>query len=309
MWRVQPFYHIYGFTVILNIALCAGARVVTMPGFDPALFLKVLKQYDVTVAHVAPPRAFLPLPLPLARWPLPHLVRPALFALPLLCSPTHPPCVCAPRLPLADPATTLCATTHSPPVVGFLAKHPAVDSVLPLPRLKELFSGAAPLGQELEDAARSRLGCIVRQGYGMTEAAPATHIVPYDVAASGVAKQTVGTLVPGMECKIINTENGEECAVGERGELCLAGPNIMVGYLNKPEATADSFDADGFYKTGDVGFVDEDGLYYVVDRVKELIKVKGYQVRRAPSHRLSPPHALPPPHAFATPSLRCPRRS
>jgi len=215
---VLPFYHIYGFTVILNIALCAGARVVTMPGFDPALFLKVLKQYDVTVAHVAPP------------------------------------------------------------LVGFLAKHPAVDSVLPLPRLKELFSGAAPLGQELEDAARSRLGCIVRQGYGMTEAAPATHIVPYDVATSGAAKQTVGTLVPGMQCKIVNTETGAVCGVGERGELCLSGPNIMVGYLNKPEATADSFDADGFYKTGDVGYVDGDGLYYVVDRVKELIKVKGYQV-------------------------------
>ena len=104
------------------------------------------------------------------------------------------------------------------PLVGFLAKHPAVDSVLPLPRLRELFSGAAPLGQELEDAARARLDCIVRQGYGMTEAAPATHIVPYDVATSGAAKQTVGTLVPGMRCKIVNTETGAECGVNERGD-------------------------------------------------------------------------------------------
>ena len=215
---VLPFYHIYGFTVILNIALCAGARVVTMPAFDPSLFLTVLKKHEVTVAHVAPP------------------------------------------------------------LVGFLAKHPAVDSVLPLPRLRELFSGAAPLGQELEDAARARLDCIVRQGYGMTEAAPATHIVPYDVATSGAAKQTVGTLVPGMRCKIVNTETGAECGVNERGEICLAGPNIMKGYLNKPAANAESFDADGFYCTGDVGYVDEGGLYYIVDRVKELIKVKGFQV-------------------------------
>ena len=215
---VLPFYHIYGFTVILNIALCSGARTVTMPSFDPALFLKVLKMYDVTVAHVAPP------------------------------------------------------------LVGFLAKHPAVDSVLPLPKLRELFSGAAPLGQELEDAARSRLGCYVRQGYGMTEAAPATHIVPYDVAIKGEVKQSVGTLVPGMECKIVDTSTGKACGINERGEICLKGPNIMKGYLNKPEANKESFDEEGFYKTGDVGYVDDAGLYYVVDRVKELIKVKGFQV-------------------------------
>ena len=215
---VLPFYHIYGFTVILNIALCSGATVVTMPSFDPALFLKVLKQHSVTVAHVAPP------------------------------------------------------------LVGFLAKHPAVDSVLPLPKLKELFSGAAPLGRELEEAVRARLGCFVRQGYGMTEAAPATHIVPYDVAHANTANGAVGTLVPGMECKLVSTETGEACGVGERGEICLKGPNIMKGYLNRPSANAESFDSEGFYRTGDVGYVDEAGLYYVVDRVKELIKVKGFQV-------------------------------
>ena len=87
----------------------------------------------------------------------------------------------------------------------------------------------ASLGQELEDAVRARLGCIVRQGYGMTEAAPATHIVPYDVATAGTAKQTVGALVPGMECKIVSTDTGAACGVGERGEICLRGPNIMKG--------------------------------------------------------------------------------
>uniref|UniRef100_A0A7S0L8F5 4-coumarate--CoA ligase n=1 Tax=Coccolithus braarudii TaxID=221442 RepID=A0A7S0L8F5_9EUKA len=214
---VLPFYHIYGFTVILNVALCAGSTIVTMPSFEPVLFLKILKEHDITVAHVAPP------------------------------------------------------------LVGFLARHPAVEAVLPLPRLAELFSGAAPLGKELEDAARQRLGCVVRQGYGMTEASPVTHIMPMSLAQAGVAQGAVGELVPGMECKLIDL-NGAPVGVGERGEICLRGPNIMKGYLNRPEANAESFDADGFYKTGDVGFVDEDGLYYVVDRVKELIKVKGFQV-------------------------------
>ena len=216
---VLPFYHIYGLTVILNLALCAGSTCVTMPRFDPELFLRVLKQHDVTVAHVAPP------------------------------------------------------------IVGFLAKHPAVDAVLPLPQLKELFSGAAPLGEELERGAARRLDCIVRQGYGMTEASPATHIVPYDKA--GVAHGSIGTLLPGMECRVADTETGALVGVGERGELLLKGPNVMAGYLNKPDATAEAIDADGFYRTGDVGYVDADGMFYVVDRVKELIKVKGFQVAPA----------------------------
>ena len=216
---VLPFYHIYGLTVILNLALCAGSTCVTMPRFEPELFLRVLKQHAVTVAHVAPP------------------------------------------------------------IVGFLAKHPAVDAVLPLPQLKELFSGAAPLGEELERGAAQRLGCIVRQGYGMTEAAPATHIVPYERA--GAAHGSIGTLLPGMECRVVDTETGAPLGVGERGELLLRGPNVMAGYLNKPDATAEAFDVDGFYRTGDVGYADADGMFFVVDRVKELIKVKGFQVAPA----------------------------
>jgi len=215
---VLPFFHIYGLTALLNCALSSGASIVTLPQFDPALFLRVLKEHKVTVAHVAPP------------------------------------------------------------LVGFLAKHPAVDAVLPLPHLKELFSGAAPLGVELEGEARARLGVFVRQGYGMTEAAPITHIVPYDRGRAGDANGAVGELMPGMECKIVDITSGDPVGVGERGEILLRGPNIMKGYLDRPDANAESFDEAGFYRTGDVGYVDDKGLYYVVDRVKELIKVKGYQV-------------------------------
>lgn len=212
---VLPFYHIYGLVVILNLGIMQGVKTITMPKFDPGMFLKLMKQHGVTVAHVAPP------------------------------------------------------------LVNFLAKHPAVDAVLPLPALKELFSGAAPLGPELCIAAKTRLDIAeVRQGYGMTEMSPVSHITPYGDDNYG----PIGRLLPGMVAKVISTETGELCGPGERGELCCKGPNIMKGYLNKPEETAKCMDADGFLHTGDVCVYDEDGIFTVVDRVKELIKVKGFQV-------------------------------
>jgi len=217
---VLPFFHIYGMMMILNLAITCGAKTVTLPKFDPPLFLKVLKGHGVTVAHVAPP------------------------------------------------------------LVGFLAKHPAVDSVLPLPKLRELFSGAAPLGGDLAAAAMKRLDvATIRQGYGMTEMSPASHIHPYDSPFEKIGG--VGTLVPGMTCKVVSTETGLPVGVGERGELWLAGPNIMAGYLNNAKETAETIDSDGFLHTGDVGYVDADGYYFIVDRVKELIKVKGFQVAPA----------------------------
>ena len=168
----------------------------------------------------------------------------------------------------------------APPIVGFLAKHPAVDGVLPLPRLKELFSGAAPLGGELAEAAKRRLGVqYVRQGYGMTELSPASHIVPYRLSHAKGA--TVGELLPSLVCKILDTETGVPVGVGERGEVCVKGPNVMKGYLNKPEATAATVDRGGFLRTGDVGIIDHEGCTSIVDRVKELIKVKGFQVAPA----------------------------
>lgn len=174
----------------------------------------------------------------------------------------------------------------APPLVGFLAKHPAVASVLPLPKLRELFSGAAPLGTDLAAAAAARLGgdgsggavrpVLVRQGYGMTEMSPASHVHPYDSPPSKVGG--IGTLVPGMSCKVVSTETGLAVGVGAVGELWLKGPNVMRGYLNNPGATAETVDGEGYLHSGDVGYVDADGCFFIVDRVKELIKVKGFQV-------------------------------
>ena len=244
---VLPFFHIYGMVIVLNFALSRGAHIVTMPSFDPPLFLRLLKAHAVSILHAAPP------------------------------------------------------------IIGFLAKHPSVDAVLPLPRLREIMSGAAPLGPELASEAMRRLGLReLRQGYGMTEMSPVSHMMP--LGRGGDCIGSIGELMPSMRCKVVAVDSGCEVGVGEVGELWLAGPNIMQGYLSSPEATASTIDAEGyaydiarvhtrhgpcacstrasppssrFLHTGDVGFVDTEGRYFVVDRVKELIKVKGFQVAPA----------------------------
>ena len=163
-----------------------------------------------------------------------------------------------------------------PPVLVALAKHPMVDGY-DLSALVRIVSGAAPLGDDLGAAVHARLGCEVKQGYGMTEASPVTHFVPAD--AEGWTKYgSVGPVVPGVEAMLVDVDSGEEVADGERGELWVRGPNVMAGYLNNAEATARTLDADGWLHTGDVAVVDADGDFTIVDRVKELIKYKGYQV-------------------------------
>jgi acyl-CoA synthetase (AMP-forming)/AMP-acid ligase II len=163
-----------------------------------------------------------------------------------------------------------------PPIVVALGKHPAVDNYK-FPHLKYLFSGAAPLGAELTEAVEKRLNVKIRQGYGMTEASPATH---YTVAGSERCG-TVGLLMPSTECRIIDPGTGKDAPTGERGEVWVRGPQVMKGYLNNPEATASTVDAEGWLHTGDIGIVDADGYLTVVDRLKELIKVKGFQVAPA----------------------------
>jgi len=163
-----------------------------------------------------------------------------------------------------------------PPIVVALGKHPLVDNYK-FPHLKYIFSGAAPLGPELTEAVEKRLNIKIRQGYGMTEASPATHYTVAGTERSG----TVGQLMPSIEMRIIDPGSGNDVPTGQPGEVWVRGPNVMKGYLNNPEATARTVDADGWLHTGDIGRVDEDGYLTVVDRLKELIKVKGFQVAPA----------------------------
>jgi len=212
---VMPFYHIYGMTVIMNLALHAGATVVTMPKFELEAFLRVMQDYKVARAYVAPP------------------------------------------------------------IVVALAKHPLVDQ-FDLSSVTLVFSGAAPLDEGLAQACGTRLNCKVNQGYGMTEASPATHLVSDDIDWKKVG--SIGPVVAATECKVVDITTGKELGPETDGEILVRGPQVMKGYLNNPTATAQILDEDGWLHTGDIGHADADGDFYVVDRLKELIKYKGYQV-------------------------------
>ncbi|GAB2473616.1 AMP-binding protein [Promicromonospora xylanilytica] len=219
---VLPFFHIYGMTVLLNLALRTRARLVTLPRFDLAQYLGVIQEHRATFLFVAPPIALA------------------------------------------------------------LAKHPLVDSY-DVTSVRAVLSGAAPLDDKLAQAVLDRLGDRVRvlQGYGMTEMSPVSHCIPFD--RTDISPGSVGLLVAGMEARILDPATGAEIAqpaegVSAPGELLCRGPNVMIGYLGNPEATADTLEPDGFMHTGDIVTVDADGVFRVVDRLKELIKYKGYQV-------------------------------
>ena len=162
-----------------------------------------------------------------------------------------------------------------PPIVVGLAKHPAV-SQFDLSSLRYIMSGAAPLDAGVQAAASDRLGVAVLQGYGMTETSLAVSVMPQGSRQPGSS----GMLLPGVEVQLRCPETGQELPDGERGEIHVHGPNVMQGYLNHPEATQDCL-RDGWLRTGDIGYFDEAGHLFVVDRVKELIKYKGFQVAPA----------------------------
>jgi acyl-CoA synthetase (AMP-forming)/AMP-acid ligase II len=162
-----------------------------------------------------------------------------------------------------------------PPIILALARHPAVDKY-DLGRLGNIMSGAAPLGPDVQQACAQRIGCLVRQGYGLTETSPVTHCTP---VPPGLQKPgSVGPVIPDTEMMIVDLETGEPLGLGQEGEVWVRGPQVMKGYFNNEEATAAMITPEGWLRTGDVGRADEDGYLYIVDRVKELIKYKGYQV-------------------------------
>jgi acyl-CoA synthetase (AMP-forming)/AMP-acid ligase II len=156
-----------------------------------------------------------------------------------------------------------------------------------LSSLNTVMSGAAPLDADLGHAVAKRLGCRVVQGYGMSEVSPVSHITPFDGGTRQMGMvaplSSVGWTVSNAACKIVDPETGDEIDVpaeglSDAGELWFKGPNIMAGYLNNEKATRETIDDDGWLHTGDMARVDANGCVYIVDRLKELIKYKGYQV-------------------------------
>jgi acyl-CoA synthetase (AMP-forming)/AMP-acid ligase II len=215
MIGVLPFFHIYGLTVLVNLALSKGASVVTMPRFDLDGFLTLMKKHRVTFACLVPP------------------------------------------------------------IVLALAKHPAVDRA-DLSSLEHILTGAAPLDASIARAAADRLGCSVLQGYGLTETSPVLSAPTRDPAQARPA--STGPIVPNTEIRIRDVETGEALGSEHDGEILARGPQVMAGYLNDPEANAITLEPEGWLHTGDIGHVDADGYLYVVDRLKELIKYRGFQV-------------------------------
>ena len=150
-----------------------------------------------------------------------------------------------------------------------------------------MFSGAAPLDGIVGGAVAERLNCEVLQGYGMTEMtemSPVSHAMPR--GRTHIPLNSVGLTVPNRQCRIVDPLTGDDIeiptvGVSEPGELLRRGPNVMFGYLGNDEATLVTLDAEGFLHTGDIATVSAEGFVSVVDRLKELIKYKGYQVAPA----------------------------
>jgi len=234
---VLPFYHIYGLTTILAAALRFGGTIVSLPKFDPMIFLQAIVRHRVTYTPLVPP------------------------------------------------------------IVAFLAKHPAVAS-FDLSSVKSIFSGAAPLDPVTQLAIEKRIpSAQCRQGFGMTETAPVTNVASvYAPSRPGSS----GPPVAGTEIRVVDVSSDDfvgnprllPAGAANVGELQVRGPQVMLGYLNNAKATAETLLPDGWLRTGDLAYFDSDGHVFVVDRLKELIKVKGLQVAPAELEGLLLTHEL-----------------
>ncbi|XP_017036259.1 luciferin 4-monooxygenase-like [Drosophila kikkawai] len=160
-----------------------------------------------------------------------------------------------------------------PPLMVFLAKHPIVDKY-DLSSLMVLLCGAAPLSRETEDQIKKRIGVpFIRQGYGLSEATLGVLVQNDDFCKPG----SVGILKVGIYAKVIDPDTGRILGANERGELCFKGDAIMKGYIGDTKSTQTAI-RDGWLHTGDIGYYDDDFEFFIVDRIKELIKYKGFQV-------------------------------
>ena len=211
---ILPFFHIFGMNVTLFPILHVGGHVVTLPKFEPDIFIGCLEKHKPDFLHLVPP------------------------------------------------------------LVGFCANHPAVkpghfDTV------EYVMVGAAPVGQALIDKFHQKAPKVLfREGYGMTELSPVALFTP----KHDVIHCSAGQPVPNTELKVVDIQTGEALGSGQRGEICVKGDIVMKGYMDNEKATKETIAEDGWLHTGDIGYFDEGGHFFLVDRLKELIKVKGFQV-------------------------------
>lgn len=163
-----------------------------------------------------------------------------------------------------------------PPLLLYLLKNPLVKEY-DLSSVRSVYTGAAPLGKKIEEELKKRFNLKnLGQGYGMTETTLSVSMSPIDRPKPG----SVGKVTPGMMIKIIDPE-GRSLGPYQEGEICVKGPLVMKGYINNEAATKQCIDKDNWLHTGDVGYFDNEQYLFIVDRIKELIKYKAYQVAPA----------------------------
>lgn len=163
-----------------------------------------------------------------------------------------------------------------PPIILGLAKHPIIDNY-DMRSLEMIISAAAPLGKDTVEAVQKRLNLEIKQAWGMSE------LSPLGTAAADLDRRvgSIGRLLPSTIGKVIDAETGESLGSNKPGELCIKGPQVMMGYFNDIEKTKECLSDDGWLRTGDLAYYDEDDFFYITDRIKELIKVRGFQVAPA----------------------------
>ena len=175
-----------------------------------------------------------------------------------------------------------------PPLLLFLLNSPIMERY-DLSSVTRIMIGAAPLDNQSQTSVQEKLERLyghkvdVAQGYGLTETSPVTHLVPRysDPHRCGEKMGSVGTPLPSQLTRVRCLETGQDLGPNESGEILIKGPHVMKGYLDNEKATSESIDSEGWYRTGDIGYYDSDRYFYISDRLKELIKVKGLQVAPA----------------------------
>ena len=211
---VLPFFHVYGMTTAMNLAVLIAAEMILVPRFE-------IKQ----ILHII------------------HKERPTIF----------------PGVPTMYQAINTMEGVHK----------------FDLSSIKYCISGAAPLPLEVMRRFKELTGAKLVEGYGLTEASPVTHANPLE----GVIKEgSIGIPFPDTDSKVVDLETGEDLPVGEAGELCVKGPQVMKGYWNMEDETKKVLTEDGWLKTGDIARMDEDGYFFIVDRKKDMIIAGGYNI-------------------------------
>jgi len=162
----------------------------------------------------------------------------------------------------------------APPILIMLSKRPETSNY-DLSSIRGMLCGAAPLGKELQNEVARRFNVEIKQGWGMTEVTCGS--ILQEVSSED---GSVGKLLPNTECKLLD-DDGNEVSTGRPGELCIRAPNVCLRYWKNEAATKDTITPDGWLRTGDVAVVNKDGLFWIVDRKKELIKVSALQVAPA----------------------------